>query len=88
MAMKFGDLCLVLGKLCENQRVDVPREYRKLIHFVMCEMVLKIGIIWPMWSMRTRSAVFKTIVDPTCMAWRRAHCMAQKLEIPARLTEN
>ena len=43
---------------------DVAREYRKLIHFKH-EMVLNIGH-------EDEEAVYKTIVDPTCMAWHRA----------------
>ena len=58
------------GKVVRKSKVDIPREYRKLIHF-MCEMVLKIGSYGPM-EHADEEAVFKMIVDPTCMAWRRA----------------
>ena len=57
-------------KVVRKSKVDVPREYRKLIHF-MREMVLKIGSYSPV-EYADEEAVFKTIVDPTCTAWRRA----------------
>ena len=50
--------------------LDVGCEYRKLIHF-MWEMGLKIGSYCPM-EHADEEAVFRTIVDPTCTAWRRA----------------
>ena len=58
------------GKVVRKSKVDVPREYRKLIHY-MREMVLKIGSYGPV-EHADEEAVFKTIVDPTCTAWRRA----------------
>ena len=54
--------------VCKAKR-DVAREYRKLIHF-MCEMVLKIGAYGPVEHV-DEEAVYRTIVDPTCTAWRR-----------------
>ena len=58
------------GKVVRKSKVDVPREYRKLIHF-MHEMVLKIRSYGPVEHV-DEEAVFKMIVDPTCTAWRRA----------------
>ena len=58
------------GKVVRKAKRDVAREYRKLIHF-MCEMVLKIeayGLV----EHTDEEAVYKTIVDPTCTAWRQA----------------
>ena len=50
------------GKVVRKTKVDVPREYRKLIHF-MREMVLKISSYGPV-EHADEEAVFKTIVDP------------------------
>ena len=58
------------GKVVQKSKVDVPRDYRKLIHF-MHEMVMKIGSYGPVEHV-DEEAVFKSIVDPTCTAWRRA----------------
>ena len=55
--------------VCKAKR-DVAWEYRKMIHF-MREMVLKIGAYGPV-EHADEEAVYKTIVDPTCTAWRRA----------------
>ena len=57
-------------KVVRKSKVDVPREYRKLIHF-MREMVLKIRSYSPVEHV-DKEAVFRTIVDPTCTVWRRA----------------
>ena len=58
------------GKVVCKAKVDISREYRKLIHF-MREKVLKIGSYSPA-EHADEEAVFRTIVDPTCTAWRRA----------------
>ena len=58
------------SKVVCKAKCDVTREYRKLIHF-MCEMVLKINAYGPV-EHADEEAVYKTIVDPTCTAWRRA----------------
>ena len=58
------------GKVVQKAKVDVAREYQKLIHF-MREMVLKIGA-YGLVEHADEEAVFKTIVDPTCTAWKRA----------------
>ena len=58
------------GKVVHKVKRDVAREYRKLIH-LMHEMVLKIGAYGPV-EHADEEAVYRTIVDPTCMAWHRA----------------
>ena len=57
------------GKVVRKVKRDVAREYRKLIHF-MREMVLKIGA-YGLVEHADEEAVYQTIVDPTCTAWRR-----------------
>ena len=58
------------GKVVCKAKRDVAHEYRKLIHF-MREMVVKIGAYGPVEHV-DEEAVYKTIVDPTCMVWCRA----------------
>ena len=58
------------AKVVQNVKTNIAREYRKLIHY-MREMVLKIGC-YGLIEHADEEAVFKTIVDPTCTAWRRA----------------
>ena len=58
------------AKVVRKAKTDVAREYRKLIHY-MREMVLKIGCYGPI-EHADEEAVFKTIVDLACTAWRRA----------------
>ena len=58
------------AKVVQKAKTNIAREYRKLIHY-MREMVLKIGCYGPI-EHADEEAVFKTIVDPTCTAWRRA----------------
>ena len=58
------------AKVVRKAKTDIAREYRKLIHY-MQEMVLKIGC-YGLIEHADEEAVFKTIVDPTCTAWRRA----------------
>ena len=58
------------AKVVRKAKTDIAREYRKLIHY-MQEMVLKIGCYGPI-EHADEEAVFKTIIDPTCTAWRRA----------------
>ena len=57
-------------KVVQKAKTNVAREYRKLIHY-MREMVLKIGCYGPI-EHADEEAVFKTIVDLSCTAWRRA----------------
>ena len=49
---------------------DIKREYKKLIKFVKL-MIEKLGAYSPIESANTE-AVYKTIVDPQCVAWRCA----------------
>ena len=58
------------AKVVWKAKTDVAREYRKLMHY-MWEMVLKIGC-YGLKEHADEEAVFKTIVDPSCTAWRRA----------------
>ena len=58
------------AKVVRKAKTDIAREYRKLIHY-MREMVLKIGC-YGLIEHADEEAVFKTIVDPACTAWRRA----------------
>ena len=58
------------AKTVRKAQTDVAREYRKLIHY-MRQMVLKTGCYRPIEN-ADEEAVFKTIVDPSCTAWRRA----------------
>ena len=57
-------------KIVQRGKDDVAREYKKLIKFVKL-MVEKLGTYSPMEAADT-DAVFDTIVDPRCIAWRRA----------------
>ena len=58
------------AKVIRKAKMDVAREYRKLIHY-MQEMVLSTGCYGPI-EHADEEAVFKTILDPSCTAWRRA----------------
>ena len=58
------------AKVVRKAKTDIARQYRKLIHY-MREMVLKIGCYGPI-EHADEEAVFKTIVNPACTAWRRA----------------
>ena len=58
------------AKVVRKAKMDVAREYRKLIHY-MREMVLSTGCYGPIEHV-DEEAVFKTILDPSCTAWRRA----------------
>ena len=58
------------GKVVRKAKMDVAHGYRKLIHY-MREMVLKIGSYGPI-EHADEEAVFKTILDPHCTAWRRS----------------
>ena len=49
---------------------DVAREYKKLIKFVKL-MIEKLGAYSPI-EAADAEAVFETVVDPQCVAWRRA----------------
>ena len=56
-------------KIIRRGKDDMKREYKKLIKFVKL-MIKKLGAYSPNESVDT-DAVFKTIVDPQCVAWRR-----------------
>ena len=58
------------GKVVCKAKRDVAHKYRKLIHF-MCKMVVKIGA-YGLVEHADEEAVYKMIVDPTCMAWHWA----------------
>ena len=56
-------------KIVQSGKEDVAREYKKLIKFVKL-MVEKLGAYSPIEAVDT-DAVFDTIVDPQCIAWRQ-----------------
>ena len=58
------------AKLVRQGKEDVAREYEKLIESVKL-MVEKLGAYSPIEAVDT-DAVFDMIVDPQCIAWRRA----------------
>ena len=60
---------MYFGKVVRKAKGDVAHKYRKLIHF-MREMVMKINA-YGLVEHTEEEAVYKTIVDPTCMAWHR-----------------
>ena len=62
-------LVTCFGKVVRKSKVDVTHEYRKRIHF-MREMVLNIGSYGPVEHV-DEEAIFRTIVDQTCTAWKR-----------------
>ena len=57
-------------KIVCRGKSDVPKEYKKLIHFVKL-MIDKLGA-YSLIKSRDVDAVYDTIVDPQCLAWRRA----------------
>ena len=57
-------------KIVCRGKLDVPREYKKLIHFVKL-MIDKLGAYSPIESGDV-DAVYDMIVDPQCIAWRHA----------------
>ena len=56
------------SRIVRQGKTDVPREYKKLIWFVKL-MVEKLGVYSPI-EMADVEAVYETIVDPQCVAWR------------------
>ena len=58
------------AKIVRRGKDDVAREYKMLIKFVKL-MVEKLGAYSPIEAADT-DAVFDMIVDPQCIAWRRA----------------
>ena len=58
------------AKIVLRGKEDVAREYKKLIKFVKL-MIEELGAYSPI-EAADMDAVFDTIVDPQCIAWRRA----------------
>ena len=58
------------SKIVRRGKEDVAREYKKLIKFVKL-MIEKLGAYSPIEAADVE-AVFETVVDPQCVAWRRA----------------
>ena len=58
------------AKIIRRGKEDVAREYKKLIKFVKL-MIEELGAYSPIEAADT-DAVFDTIIDPQCIAWRRA----------------
>ena len=58
------------SKIVRRGKEDVTREYKKLIKFVKL-MIEKLGAYSPIEAVDTE-AVFETVLDPQCVAWRRA----------------
>ena len=58
------------AKIVRRGKEDIAREYKKLIKFVKL-MIEKLGAYSPIEAV-DMDAVFDTIVDPQCIAWRRA----------------
>ena len=56
------------AKIVRRGKEDIAREYKKLIKFVKL-MIEKLGAYSPIEAVDT-DAVFDTIVDPQCIAWR------------------
>ena len=59
----------VFAKIVRHGKDNVVREYKKLLKFVKL-MVEKLGTYSPI-EAADIDAVFNTIVDPQCIAWRR-----------------
>ena len=57
-------------KIVCRGKSDVPREYKKLMHFMKL-MIDKLGAYSPI-EARDVDAVYDTIVDPQCVAWWHA----------------
>ena len=57
-------------KIVRRGKEDVKREYKKLIKFVKL-MVEKLGVYSPI-EVADTEAVLETIIDPQCVAWKRA----------------
>ena len=58
------------SKIVRQGKEDVLREYKKLIKFIKL-MIEKLGAHSPIQATDTE-AVFETVMDPQCVAWRRA----------------
>ena len=58
------------SKIVRRGKEDIAREYKKLIKFVKL-MIEKLGAYSPI-EAADMEAVFEMVVDPQCVAWRRA----------------
>ena len=58
------------SKIVRRGKEDVAREYKKLIKFIKL-MIEKLGAYSPI-EAADAEAVFEMVVDPQCVAWRRA----------------
>ena len=58
------------AKIIRRGKDDIKREYKKLIKFVKL-MIEKLGAYSPI-EAADMEVVYETIVDPQCVAWRRA----------------
>ena len=58
------------SKIVRRGKEDIAREYKKLIKFFKL-VIEKLGAYSPIEAADTE-AVFETVVDPQCVAWRRA----------------
>ena len=58
------------SKIVRRGKENIAREYKKLIKFVKL-MIEKLGAYSPIEAADVE-AVFETVVDPQCVAWRRA----------------
>ena len=54
-------------KIVHRGKTDVPREYKKLIHFIKL-MIKKLGVYSPI-EAGDVDAVYDTIVNPQCVVW-------------------
>ena len=58
------------SRIVRRGKEDIAREYKKLIKFVKL-MIEKLGAYLPI-EAADAEAVFETVVEPQCVAWRRA----------------
>ena len=77
-------------RIIHRGKSDVPREYKKLIHFVKL-MIDKLGA-YSLNKAGDVDAVYDMIVDPQCVAWWRAlhggvPCMSQRQETVKKFYE-
>ena len=75
--VEAGDYLVVMQRymdaferIVRRGKTDVPKEYKKLIHFVKL-MIDKLGA-YSLIDAADVDKVYGTIVDPQCVAWRRA----------------
>ena len=68
--MALNQYMEAFAKIIRRGKDDMAREYKKLIKFVKL-MIEELGAYSPIEAADT-DVVFDTIVDPQCIAWRRA----------------